>query len=489
MVQAGRRGPASIANARRTCGPARKRIVKLTADDEQCARCSRRGSRETGGGVLDQHMLQPHCLADPRPEERPERVLEAVPVEDQAHSRATHVTHDVRRRAVDRVELGVVSEPLSLSRQGQHVTGADESAGPRRGEARQGDQAEDGGPRCGETAAALERNADQGARQNEQGKMQPAVPGLPLEGNHERERARHAQSRPAAHRDGKRLTSAPDDHDGGESREELERVADEILVDDGGPDLEPRERAADGGPAVVGSRPITRWRPTMTDSTQPFMRSEGPARWSAALRRTFEAIARGSIVVLTYAVQVGGSWSGLPAASAGTADASPRQRQCPAEMPDVQRHDAQDHRQDGAQDAAATEREGDRHEGDGATGPQETTPAASSSAASPALLPTRVAVPTPGAARNRSTQSPSERSQKLATRSFWVLLAWAMVMGRVDAGHRCQPARPPAAAELAGHDGRAHGAAGERQPLHEVRQAVAAGQEVQVHDRELGPGP
>ena len=60
---------------------------------------------------------------------------------------------------------------------------------------------------------------------------------------------------------------------------------------------------------------------------------------------------------------------------------------------------------------------------------------------------------TEGEARNRRTPYPSESIQKLATRSFWVLLACAMAMGRVAhasaASARARGPPPSSAATIA----------------------------------------
>lgn len=190
---------------------------------------------------MDQHVLHPHLCPESRPEERPEGVLPVVPAEDQPHPCAPHRAQDVRGGLVDGLQHGVVAELLSRPRHRQHAPGPEELARPRRGEARQRQQAEGRGQHDREAAPAFEGNTDERSGENEQRQVQPAVPRLPLQSRAEHDRARDRHPGPQSHRRSKRLAPAPDNHNDRQTGQEMKRVADEVLV-------EPERSHAELGP-------------------------------------------------------------------------------------------------------------------------------------------------------------------------------------------------------------------------------------------------
>ena len=108
---------------------------------------------------------------------------------------------------------------------------------------------------------------------------------------------------------------------------------------------------------------------------------------------------------------------------------------------------------------------------------------------SPALTPIRPA--TFAARRRAEPQYPVAEREQPEARDEVVLGAARLGdrhrQGRAGDGR--QPSRHGTAAERPGHDGRPDDTSGEREPLHEARETVAARQDVQVQDRELGSWP
>ena len=366
---------------------------------------------------------------------------------------------------------------------------ADERARPRQQEARESEHAEGRGPRRREPPPALEGHADQRTREDEQREVQAAVPRLPLEADQERERTRRAQRDPQAGRVAGRSAAAPDDHAGHERRDEVERVADEVLVQQKRPDVVRRERLPQRGPAVVRIE-AHRAMNAEHDTLDPAVHARG--RQGQVKRRVAHRVGRDRARI-ERGVDVHGPVrrelvGGFRDARRAGGRLGPEQRQRPAEMARVQRHDGDAGRQQVAPCPATIEpprsggeghepRDLEEHDGELRQHPE---PGADADQAGDIR-----------ARRRAEPQHPVAEREQPEARDEVVLGAARLGdrhrQGR--AGDRRQPSRHGTAAERPGHDGRPDDASGEREPLHEARETVAARQDVQVQDRELGSWP
>ena len=250
-----------------------------------------------------------------------------------------------------------------------------------------------------------------------------------------------------------------------------------------------RERLPQRGPAVVRIEPH-RAMDAEHDALDPAVHARG--RQGQVKRRVAHRVGRDRARI-ERGVDVHGPVRREPVG--GFRDArrtggrlGPEQRQRPAEMARVQRHDGDAGRQQVAPRPATIEpprrggeghepRDLEEHEGELRQHPE---PGADADQAGDVR-----------ARRRAEPQDPVAEREQPEARDEVVLGAARLGdrhrQGRAGDGR--QPSRHGAAAERPGHDGRPDDAPGEREPLHEARETVAARQDVQVQDRELGSWP